>query len=164
MCVRARARTYVRRSRQACVNFRFDEHDLVASRGPFNGISVLPKREILNFKTRIRMALSYSESVASAKDATAFWPTSGSAIKVPFANERRSINSADKLSILICNCVNYIAEYSRAFILVLKRRTIFMNVHSITWYLPIIMRPSFVKILVNYCINKATRIGSISII
>lgn len=51
--------TYV----QACVNSRFDEHDLVASRGPFNGISVLRKREILNFKTRIRVTLSYSESI-----------------------------------------------------------------------------------------------------
>lgn len=50
--VRLCARVYMHRSRQACVNSRFDEYDLVASRGSFNGISVLPKREILNFKTR----------------------------------------------------------------------------------------------------------------
>lgn len=82
MC--ARTLTYVRGSRQACVNFRFDEHDLVASRGPFNGISVLRKREILNFKTRIRTTLSYSESVGRRRRhrfLAYFWKCDKSAIR-----------------------------------------------------------------------------------
>lgn len=109
----ARTLTYVRRSRQACVNFRFDEHDLVASRGPFNGISVLRKREILNFKTRIRTALSYSESVGRRRRhrfLAYFWKCDKSAIRETEHKLRRR-----ELSILICNCVNYITEYSGAF-------------------------------------------------
>lgn len=68
--------TYARRSRQACVNFRFDEHDLVVPRGPFNGISVLPEREILNSKTlNSCIRIRYRILRVSAEDATAFRPT-----------------------------------------------------------------------------------------
>lgn len=50
-CTYARV-MYVCRCRQACANFRFDKHDSLASREPFNGIPVLLKIEILNFNAR----------------------------------------------------------------------------------------------------------------
>lgn len=70
-----RAYTYVRR-RQVCVSFRFDEHDLVVPRGPFNGISVLREREILNSKTlNSCIRIRYRIPKVSAEDATVFRPT-----------------------------------------------------------------------------------------